>query len=267
MQHAQFVTTVTVVCPTCNQDSKIKVARLFPTKDDWAHKLANDSSLFNKKQQASQKCMCEACGMGIKATLEFHRGVFTHLVEPDDSEYKKDIMTLVVLPPQTEPVYFLMNSTGYHFASHNNGPGIDLDRDFMINENSCPTNWFGDFERIQIGHDADPHGMILHVRSMLTEDFEAIEKQVRKEMGMEKYGGSTTELDRAIMERAFPEVAQRFIPDGYDFEAYTDKEEVVLEQHMREVSDRPYRQKSFYGEEDYFFANIKPTPVVRFIDQ
>lgn len=66
------------------------------------------------------------------------------------------IYHLLVLPPQKEPVYFIIESDDY-------------DKDaagwkFLYESHSCPTNWLNPIHVVHDG-DSDPHGLIRYIAS------------------------------------------------------------------------------------------------------
>lgn len=69
--------------------------------------------------------------------------------------------TIVCLPPQEHPIYFVV-------------PRVHPDSEvgaFMVDENSCPTNWLRNIEEIIIDGDTDPHGLFEYVRDIEEPDF------------------------------------------------------------------------------------------------
>jgi hypothetical protein len=64
---------------------------------------------------------------------------------------------LLVLPPQTKPVYFIVEREDD--PQYNQ---TDESRKFLYESHSCPTNWL---QLVHMAHDGDndPHGLILYV--------------------------------------------------------------------------------------------------------
>lgn len=65
---------------------------------------------------------------------------------------------LLVLPPQTKPVYFIVEREDYDHDS------TEEQTKFLYESHSCPVNWL---EPIYVHHDgdSDPHGLIRYVAS------------------------------------------------------------------------------------------------------
>lgn len=253
MQQAQFKVHQTLVCPTCGKDSDCSVDHLLESAKHTG------SYPFGPWE-------CRACKMRLKGMIRYANGETSVEVEaaPKDESHLP-VMSLLVIPPQKEPIYLLKHDSGYV------RPGEDrdgaLDRHFYFNSHSCPTNWMNGFETIQIGDDADPHGMIRFVRAMHQEDFDKIEAELLKKHGLSE--GSSTDISKQeILETAFPEVAKRFIPTCDDFGQNADDDEFggLFEQDMREVPEpeAPYWPPTpayrpswnFYGTIDYYFARL-----------
>lgn len=115
------------------------------------------------------------------------------------------ILSLLVLPPQKDPVYFVLGNTGYRHGK----PEIDLDNDYYYNENSCPTNWLDDIRAVIIEDDADPHGLLQHVRSVLEKDATVLINQVRANSGygpVDVDGSSDGHTDYSGYASVFPEI-------------------------------------------------------------
>lgn len=69
---------------------------------------------------------------------------------------KDDGYTVVCLPPQDKPVYFVV-------------PRVHPDSDvgeFMVDENDCPTNWLRNIQQIITDGDTDPHGLFEYVKDI-----------------------------------------------------------------------------------------------------
>jgi hypothetical protein len=64
---------------------------------------------------------------------------------------------LLVLPPQTQPVYFVVEREDY--PEYNQ---TDADRKFLYESHSCPTNWLQPVHMVHDG-DSDPHGLIRYI--------------------------------------------------------------------------------------------------------
>jgi len=60
---------------------------------------------------------------------------------------------LLRLPPQSSPVYFKVRGTNYFFN------GQWGDNQFYYEEHTCPINWLGNVEEVQIAGELDPHGL------------------------------------------------------------------------------------------------------------
>jgi hypothetical protein len=64
---------------------------------------------------------------------------------------------LLVLPPQTKPIYFIVER-----EDDPNYNQTDRERKFLYESHSCPTNWLQPIYMVHDG-DNDPHGLILYV--------------------------------------------------------------------------------------------------------
>jgi len=198
MQKATLVTKQFIACPHCGEATGYT-----PTDTrnaEWEHTHLGS----------------EGCGKGFKYIIkDGDRFVEALDTQPDAAP----ILSLLVLPPQKQPVYFILGNTGYR--DRNTGK-IDLDRDYYYNDHSCPTNWFTDIRAMIIGDDADPHGLLQHVRSTLEADADAIMEPVRLSQGYEPgaEGSSDTTTDWLTAVAVFPEIN----PQGeiVDMEIITD---------------------------------------------
>jgi hypothetical protein len=74
---------------------------------------------------------------------------------------QREGFTIVRLPPQDKAVYFVVPRVH---------PESDVS-EFMVNENSCPTNWLRKIKRIICNGNADPHGLFEYVRDIPEPDF------------------------------------------------------------------------------------------------
>ena len=102
---------------------------------------------------------CDECGTANELRMYADGRVTARSLD------KKCLRTSVVLklPPQKEPVYFLME--GMRFTEEWPNPGETQEehnhsRDrYFYEEHSCPTNWLKDVQEVMIGSDCDPHGL------------------------------------------------------------------------------------------------------------
>lgn len=134
--------------------------------------------------------------------------------EPEETPIK----SLMMIPPQKEPVYFVIGNSTY---SRDEDGTPDLDRDYYYNEHSCPTNWMENITAIIIGDDGDPHGLIEHVRSMPTAEYQRIRDEVRVSRGYgpdATDGSSDGDCDFACVAAAFPEVTRPLQDDVIEME-------------------------------------------------
>lgn len=68
------------------------------------------------------------------------------------------VYDLLVLPPQKEPVYFIVErDTDEEYITHDHA-------EFLYNEHSCPVNWLRPIH-VQQEADTDPHGLIEYVET------------------------------------------------------------------------------------------------------
>ena len=109
---------------------------------------------------------CAACGGGYSGRLDA-QGAWQLTLE---SGRKVPTLDLLVLQPQTEPVYIARR--GFTVVG---APGMVMDYPidspehqdttrFFYEEYSCPTNWLDDLVMVSFGKDHDPHGLIKFVR-------------------------------------------------------------------------------------------------------
>jgi hypothetical protein len=123
------------VCPTCGQDAGVVDHLLGShTHTTW---------------------YCDACGRAY--SLQFHPDGQVGITAMRDA--KIETTDVLVLPPQAQPVYFVVR--GMRF-SHN--PDPDGAKQFFYEEHSCPTNWLHP-EMVYCDGDADPHGLLKFVSS------------------------------------------------------------------------------------------------------
>jgi hypothetical protein len=98
---------------------------------------------------------CDDCGRGWN---------FTKMPDGFDVTGDKKRMVfgkvILVLPPQTEPIYFTLDS------SMQDRPLVDREEglQYLYEQHSCPVNWFRDMVEMQIGDNKDPHGVLKFVR-------------------------------------------------------------------------------------------------------
>jgi hypothetical protein len=72
---------------------------------------------------------------------------------------------LIMLPPQTEPVFLVVS--GRIYPKKESEISDLLDKSFWYDENTCPTNWIKDIEVVVSERDCDPHGLFQFVRSIV----------------------------------------------------------------------------------------------------
>ena len=127
--------------------------------------------------------------------------------EPDSAP----ILSLLVLPPQKDPVYFILGNSGYRHQK----PEINLDLDYYYNSHSCPTNWLDDIQAVIIQDDADPHGLLQHVRSVLKVDAdkEITEVRLRNGYGPGQENSRDSHTTFAGYATVFPEILKPYDPD------------------------------------------------------
>lgn len=187
MKPATFITKRTIVCPECSNDTGASIEHLInPQKDTkfgpW---------------------YCDECGTSFEGLVDMSGQVF---VKPNPNNKAHEAMTLVSLPPQTEPFYFLLKRKVWTRQNEE----VDLDLDYYINEHSCPTNWLRDIEVVMFDGDADPHGVIRHVRTIEMKDFNEVVRQVKVEENLigpdQEDDGDFSNLEHQVMEKAFPEI-------------------------------------------------------------
>jgi len=186
MKPATFITKRTIVCPECSNDTGSSIEHLInPNRD----------TTFGP-------WYCDECGSSFIGLVDKSGQVFLEL-NPNDKQH--EAMTLVSLPPQTEPFYFLLKRKVWTRDGK-----VDLDLDYYINEHSCPTNWLRDIEVVMINDDSDPHGVIRHVRTMEMKDFNEAVRQVKIEGSIiganHEDDGDFSNLEYEVMRKAFPEV-------------------------------------------------------------
>jgi hypothetical protein len=79
---AKYVITTTLICPTCNENSKCKV-------DDVFH---SDKIIFNDASDLLKnhgEGVCNACGAAFTTLLESYEGKFTHSIFPNNQQHKE----------------------------------------------------------------------------------------------------------------------------------------------------------------------------------
>jgi hypothetical protein len=207
MQAVNYITKRTVVCPTCGKDSKNDIDYQL---ENLAKKAAGFAQLpDNVIKMKFDIGHCEYCGVGMRGEYLLSGEV---MIEPKPNDKTHRLTTLVKIPPQTETVYFVIETQAW---TRKEGEPVDLDQDYYINEHSCPTNWFGDIRAVVIGADGDPHGLIRHVRSITEADADAIALKVRQKQGYDENGeydgSSDSTTDFLVVAGMFPEV---LIKDG-----------------------------------------------------
>lgn len=134
---------------------------------------------------------CDSCGGSFRGRVLADESIDVELLD----DMKVETLDLLCLPPQEKPVYFVIRGMGFRklgelTALSNKG--------FFYESHSCPTNWLRDIERLVIEDDDDPHGLLLHVRSI--------------EMAsatMQPIDGSEPDVFAT-----FPEIAREVVPKG-----------------------------------------------------
>jgi hypothetical protein len=140
VQKAEIFTKRYVVCPACNdRDSGFGVDHL-PRGTAWG------------------PWFCDGCGRASRGRLLANGDVEIELVD----ECRISTMDLLVLEPQTSPVYFLVPGSRYEGRCWQSEGTTDDHKRFSYEEHSCPTNWL-EPEAIRWEGDNDPHGLIKYV--------------------------------------------------------------------------------------------------------
>lgn len=102
---------------------------------------------------------CDSCGGSFKGSVSPDGTIDLKLLDG----MKVETLDLLCLPPQDKPVYFVIRGMGFRKL----GALTDLSHQaFLYESHSCPTNWLPNIERLVIENDDDPHGLLLHVRSI-----------------------------------------------------------------------------------------------------
>lgn len=157
------------------------------------------------------------------------------------------IVSLMVLPPQKYPVYLLIGDSTH---SRNDDGTPNLDRDYYYNEHSCPTNWLNDIKAVIIEDDADPHGLIEHVRSLPEENYQRIRDEIRvgRGFGTDAEDGSDDGMTTyAGIVAAFPEIR----------EVSSDDDSVIeMEEPSRDVNNVETREPPMTAQEAIRLVNV-----------
>lgn len=95
---------------------------------------------------------CSKCGRGWSFSIG--KGSVSDLVEADHKFV--DATVLLVLPPQTMPVYFTVHT------KHIDDDEFE-DRAYFYDEHTCPTNWIREVVEIKFGDSNDPHRLFRFV--------------------------------------------------------------------------------------------------------
>jgi ribosomal protein S27AE len=133
-------TTTHAVCPTCGE--------LVGQID---HLLSS---------RVETRWYCKRCGQqyGLRSDGDGHVDI-TPRRERCVTTYD-----VLVLPPQEQPVYFVVKGMRFDRLDCKETPEEAREHaEFYYEEHSCPTNWLRP-EMVYIDGDADPHGLIKFVR-------------------------------------------------------------------------------------------------------
>lgn len=191
MKIAKYEIKRSIICPNCGN----------PTGSNADHLIGK------AHPQTFGVWHCNSCGIGFQGMIDAMGQVFVESVPKSQAH---ELMALLVLPPQKEPVYFLLPTSTW---TNSRKPEVDLDMSYYFNEHSCPTNWLGDVQHLQIGEDSDPHGLLRFIRAIPKANWKKIESEVRMARGYQTGNDSSdSETDRVIFETAFPEVQLQFVP-------------------------------------------------------
>lgn len=131
-------TTTYAVCPHCQQDA-----------GEVDHLLG---------QQFTTEWYCNNCGKQYR--LDFDTSGHVEITRL--AGLKITTLDLLVLPPQKEPVYFVVEGMRFE-GGRDGGERDEADaKQFLYEEHSCPTNWL---QPKMVWHDgdSDPHGLIEYV--------------------------------------------------------------------------------------------------------
>ncbi len=125
------------VCPSCGEDGG-EIDHLLGTK-------------------ARTSWYCDACGQ--EYALDFSAN---GNVDITVAKGRKIATTdLLMLPPQTQPVYFVVQGMRFIEKRHYE-QDEHAGKEFFYEEHSCPTNWLKP-EMVYCDGDSDPHGLIRFV--------------------------------------------------------------------------------------------------------
>lgn len=154
----KLYTQTFIICPWCDMQSGCRVDHLFAiipsTFGHWS---------------------CNECGKSFSGTVSSPGKVI--LKRENKPPYGR-AMALLRFDGKGGPVFFVMDRK-YHTAGE---PDAELQSsdNFFFEEYSCPTNWLSDCVAVIEQGDADPHGFLMHVRSVeVPRDFDPDEQDWR----------------------------------------------------------------------------------------
>ena len=122
--------------------------------------IGEDSVGHIQSGQSFGPWFCDACG----GSYTGQRGPDGRLQVELYGDRKIATVDVLVLRPQAQPVYFVVEGARY-VGGKPPSFGIEESKRFYYEEHSCPTNWL---RPIMVYHeqDDDPHGLIEFVRSV-----------------------------------------------------------------------------------------------------
>lgn len=141
-----------LVCPSCGDDS------------NSIDHLLTDESKSRLPFRTEWCCKNEKCGKYLEFEIGVNRQV--NYLRVSEKPPVKTVYDVLVLPPQKDPVYFVLKTKDYGFSKSETE---FRNQHYFYEQHTCPTNWTKYINAIIIKDDDDPHGLFQFV-SRKTED-------------------------------------------------------------------------------------------------
>jgi hypothetical protein len=116
-------------------------------------KVGSIDHMASDEVRAAGPWFCDDCGRGWTIRTN---GRDVCDLELFTQERRVPVTVTLVLPPQKEPVVFVLHD--HKMEESDRDEAMEQAR-YFYEEHTCPTNWMRNVEEIRIGDNDDPHGL------------------------------------------------------------------------------------------------------------